>query len=172
MKTSRIISGLVAALSLSAAGTYASEDNGVAPASNKTYANECSACHIAYPPGLLSSASWKKVFANLGDHFGENAELPAGVAKELTEYTVANAADKSGHSLSQKIMRSYGSATPMRISEVPYIAREHREIFSRYVKGNPQVGSLSKCQLCHKRAEQGSFSEREIDIPGHGRWED
>jgi mono/diheme cytochrome c family protein len=31
---------------------------------------------------------------------------------------------------------------------------------------------MSHCNACHQRAEQGSFSEREIVIKGIGRWDD
>ena len=147
-----------------------SQKSGVAPVANVVYAKECGACHYAYPPGLMTAASWNKVLSNLSNHFGENAELPADTMKTVTDYATANAADKSTYRLSQKIARSTGNTAPTRISEIPYIAREHREIMGRYVKNNPKVGSLSKCQLCHTDADKGTFTERAINIPGHGAW--
>lgn len=168
---------VLAALGIMTLGAAHADENGgrksgVAPVSNDTYAKECGACHYAYPPGLMTAASWNKLFSDLSNHFGENAELPADTAKALTDYATANAADKSDYRLAQKIARSAGKTAPTRISEIPYIAREHREIMGRYVKNNPKVGSLSKCQLCHTDAHKGTFTERAINIPGHGPWGD
>jgi cytochrome c5 len=145
----------------------------LAPVTNSLHAKECSACHFAYPPGLLPARSWQKLMANLSDHFGENAELAPDDAKALTEYLVNNAADKQPSGRSYRIAQSIpANQTPLRITEAPYIVREHREIPAHMVKGNPQVKSLSRCDACHTRAEEGSFEEREVKIPGYGAWED
>ena len=34
------------------------------------YTQECAACHLAYPPGLLPAASWQRLMGGLGKHFG------------------------------------------------------------------------------------------------------
>ncbi|MDH5218993.1 MAG: diheme cytochrome c, partial [Gammaproteobacteria bacterium] len=47
----------------------------VAVVTDSLYKEECSACHMAYQPGLLPARSWEKMMDNLADHFGENAEL-------------------------------------------------------------------------------------------------
>lgn len=145
---------------------------GVEPVTNRLYAEECGACHFAYQPGLLPSASWSKMMAGLDDHFGDNAELEPAVQDELTSYLVNNAADRAGARLSVKIARSVGNTAPLRITEVPYIRQDHRELPDRLVKGNPKVGSLSNCQACHTTAEKGIYEEHGINIPGHGRWDD
>lgn len=145
----------------------------VAALHNKRYLAECSSCHMAYPPGLLPARSWKKIMSGLSDHFGDNAELDAQTTAELTRYLVDNSADKSNYRRSRQITRSLASdAAPLRITEVPYIRNKHDEIPTRLIRGNPKVGSLSNCNACHKNAEQGSFRERDINIPGYGRWED
>lgn len=145
----------------------------VAPVKNELYKSECSACHFAYQPGLLPAASWKKLMGGLDNHFGENAELDAQTRKELTDYLVTNAADNAmDYYRSAKIARSVGSDAPLRITEVPYMRYKHNEIPMRIIKGNKDIGSLSNCAACHTRANVGSFAEREINIPGMGRWED
>lgn len=146
-------------------------NRGVMPAADKQYAEECGACHFAYPPGLLPARSWEKLLSNLGDHFGENAELGADAVQSLTAYLTKNAADKVRNRLSASIAKSAAGSTPLRITELPYFKRKHREVPQRLVKDNPEVKSFSKCQVCHTRAAQGSFSENEIDIPGHGKWD-
>jgi mono/diheme cytochrome c family protein len=145
----------------------------VAPVRDARYAKECGSCHFAYPPGLLPARLWQKLMGNVGDHFGDNAELPPEDAAAITDYLVRNAADRSGYRRSVKISNSLSPGqTPVRITQVPYITDKHREIPVRLITGNPKVKSLAQCQACHTRAEEGSFSEREISIPGHGRWED
>lgn len=146
---------------------------GVAPVKNDLYQEECSSCHFAYQPGLLPAASWKKLMGGLDAHFGENAELFEQTRKELTGYLVANAADKAqGYRRSEKIARSLGNEAPLRITETPYIRYKHNEIPARVIRNNKDVRSLSNCAACHTRADSGSFAEREIRIPGIGRWED
>ena len=150
-----------------------SKGPGVAPVNNPLYATECSACHFAYQPGLMPARSWKKIMLNLDKHFDENAELEIDEQNALTNYLVKNAADFSNHKRSVKIMRSLSREhTPIRITEIPYLVRKHNEMSSDMVNGNPKVNSLSYCEKCHRRAETGSYSEREINIPGYGLWED
>ncbi|BAV34057.1 cytochrome C [Sulfuricaulis limicola] len=145
----------------------------VAPVNNTRYAKECGSCHFAYQPGLLPARSWRKLMGNLADHFGDNAELPQEDAAAIADYLVKNAADRSNHRRSVKISDSLSPGqTPIRISQVPYIVSKHDEIPARLITGNPKVKSLTQCQACHSRAEAGLFSEHEINIPGHGPWED
>jgi hypothetical protein len=145
----------------------------VAPVRDARYANECGSCHFAYLPGLLPARSWQKLMGNLADHFGDNAELPPEETRAITDYLVGNAADRTNYRRSVKIVDSLSAGqAPMRVTQVPYIANKHREIPARLITGNPKVKSLAQCATCHTKAEVGSFSERDINIPGYGRWED
>ena len=111
--------------------------------------------------------------SNLDDHFGDNAELSKEDTQLLTQYAIENAADKSNHKRSVKINRSIRkNEVPLRITEVSYIKRKHRELSRRHVADNPKVKTLGKSEACHTQIDKGSFSEREINIPGFGRWED
>lgn len=145
----------------------------VAPVKNELYQSECGSCHFAYQPGLLPAASWEKIMGGLADHFGENAELFEDTRVELTDYLVVNAADNvDGYRRSAKILRSLRGEAPLRITETPYIRYKHNEIPTRVIRNNKDVRSLSNCAACHTRADTGSYAEREINIPGIGRWED
>jgi len=146
----------------------------VAAVENPVYKQECGSCHMAYPPGLLPARSWEKMMAGLEDHFGENAELDATTATELTRFLLDNSADVvPNYRRSRKITRELpNESTPLRITELAYFRHEHREIPDRLITANPDVGSLSNCNACHQKAEFGSFSEREIRIPGHGKLDD
>ncbi len=145
----------------------------VAPVTNAPYQQECASCHMAYPPGLLPARSWQRLMSNLADHFGDNAELAAEDQTAITAFLVTHAADHAPEKRARKIAASLRSGdTPLRITEIPYIKSKHRELPTHLVNGNPRVKSLAQCNACHTRAEQGSYSESQIDIPGHGRWED
>lgn len=145
----------------------------VAGAANEKYRKECGSCHLAYPAGLLPARSWQKLMGGLNDHFGDNAELTPELTRELTDYLLANSADASGYRRSEQINRSIkADEIPLRITDTAFFRREHHELPARLVKDNAQVKSFSNCNACHQRAEQGSFSEREIRIPGYGRWDD
>lgn len=156
------------------ARTFSIERNKeVRPVTHKGYAEECSSCHYAYPPGLLPEASWRKLLAApaLSDHFGENIEMKEALRAELLAYAVANAADHSDAKRSRKMMSSIGDGpAPLRITEVPYIQRKHQEIPEKLVKGNPKVNSLAQCDTCHVDAKNGNLDDDTVVIPGHGRW--
>jgi hypothetical protein len=144
------------------------------PASDSAlYTRRCGSCHFAYPPGLLPARSWAKLLANLPNHFGANAALPQEDTGAITAYVTARAAERSSSILSGKILQSLrGGEAPERIVDLPHIRHEHEEIPRRLIAENPQVKSLSNCASCHPRAQEGSFRESEVDIPGHGRWQD
>lgn len=145
----------------------------VAPVDDAFYKEECGSCHFSYQPGLLPARSWKRVMGGLSDHFGENAELEAADAQQLTVYLTENAADTSNYKRSRRIAGSLkGSDAPLSISETRYFQRKHHELPSRMVKGNPEVRSFSNCDLCHTRAAQGSYNEHQVKVPGFGGWED
>ena len=40
------------------------------------------------------------------------------------------------------------------------------------MKDNPEIGSFSKCNACHKGATEGNYDEGQINIPGRGPWKD
>lgn len=144
----------------------------VAPVDNPKYAKECSACHMAYQPGLLPERSWRKLMDGLDKHFGENAELPDADRQELTDYLAKNAADHAKHKRSAQLAKSIAkNDTPLRITEVPFFTKEHRKVATK-IKGSDKVKSLSQCDVCHQKANDGSFAEGEINIPGIGRWGD
>ena len=111
--------------------------------------------------------------ANPDNHFGDNASLDTATLKTVTAYLQDHSAEESGFRRANKMLRYINQNNiPIRISELPYIQHEHDEIPSRYIKANPKVKSLSNCTACHEGAEQGSFNEHQVRIPGYGRWDD
>ncbi len=152
---------------------YEYSENNIGKANNPVYKQECGSCHMAYPPGLLPSASWSRMMDGLEDHFGDNAELDAETHKTISEFLSNNSADNSDYRRSRKFMKNIdASNAPLRITETPYFKHEHEEIPGKMIAGNEKVKSLSQCSTCHKKAEQGRFDEDDVNIPGYGRWDD
>jgi len=139
---------------------------------NKLYVEECGACHVAYPAGLLPKQSWYKIMTNLENHFDENAELDAKTGQQISNYLNKYALDSGLSGRLRKMLRNIPKQAPIRITKLPYFIRKHDEIPSRMVKGNPKVGSFSQCDKCHQGAQRGDFEEDRVKIPGFGRWED
>ncbi|UTW02223.1 diheme cytochrome c [Amphritea atlantica] len=148
-----------------ASGTYSAGQTATAEAA--AYREECGACHVAYPSGLLPAASWTTIMTTLDEHFGENAEMTAESAAMISAYLTDNAG-KAGRGVLKRIK---GDAH-LRITELPYFVRKHDEVPGRMVSGNKEVGSFSNCNACHQRAERGDFDEDSVRIPGYGRWDD
>lgn len=135
------------------------------------YVKECGACHVPYPAWALPARSWEQMMAGLKDHFGDNAELDAKTAAEITAYLTAHAAERA-RGEAREFQRGVGrDAVPLRISELPHFKGEHREIPARVYQDNPDL-KLSRCDACHTKAAEGSYRERDIKLPGGIRWED
>jgi hypothetical protein len=129
------------------------------------YKKECASCHMLYHPGLLPESSWKKMMGGLDKHFGENAELDSKARAEIEKFLVDHSADKSTSRRSSRLLENLGkNNTPLRITQTAYFIRKHDEINASVYK-RPKIGSAANCVACHKNAETGVFSEREIKIP-------
>lgn len=131
---------------------------------NPVYKEQCGACHFAYQPELLPSGSWKKILGKLDDHFGEVLPLDPEMIDDIGAYLQANAAERSSAKRAVKIVNSLGGATPLRITEVPYISHKHRKI-SNDVLRRRSIGSLANCLACHRTAANGVYNDDSVSIP-------
>ena len=134
------------------------------PVNNNPYKEQCGECHSEYQPELLPSGSWKKILAGLADHNDETIDLDPGSKRVITKYLTDNAAEYSSSKYARKIMRSLGGRTPLRITDIPYIRKEHDEIPNRVLE-RESIGSLSNCSVCHRTAERGIYDEKHVLIP-------
>ncbi len=142
-------------------------------ARDKRYVSECSACHFAYPPGLLPARSWARIMRTLDDHFSENAELDEPARAAIERYLRENAADRKSHRFSRGILRSIPEGeAPLRFTETAFFRYRHHEVPARMVSGNPKVRSFANCAACHTGAGSGRFDEHGVRIPGFGQWDD
>lgn len=119
------------------------------------YRQECSACHVAYPPGMLPAAAWQRLLAGLPQHFGTDASLDPATVKELSAWLTANAASGG---------RAAAGPPQDRITRAPWFVHEHGDIPAA-VWSRAAVKSPSNCAACHTRAEQGVFDEHDVRIP-------
>lgn len=141
---------------------------------NAIYQKECGSCHFPYQAGFLPKRSWNKIMDGLEKHFGTDASLDENDNKEIRAYLSEYAGDSNNanYKYFQKINRDISSSdTPLRISETRYFKKEHRKIGKKEIEQD-EVKSLSHCQKCHTTADKGSYSERDINIPNYGRWDD
>ncbi len=122
------------------------------------YKQECAACHLAYPPGLLPAASWRRLMDNLPRHFGTDASLDAATLAQLNGWLAANAGT------SRKVARDPSPPPQDRITRAAWFVREHAEVRAA-TWALPAVKSAAHCAACHTRADQGEFRERDIRIP-------
>lgn len=149
---------LAAPFGAQAEGKYNGEDRGkpVQPAQvNAKWQKECSDCHMAFPPGLLPAASWRKTMAGLDKHFGSDASLPPQETGEITDFLLKNASN-----------RWTASSAPLRITDAAWFKSKHnsKEINPAVWK-RASVKSASNCMACHGAADKGDFNERSIRIP-------
>lgn len=152
----------------------------VAPVNDQIYGRECGACHMAYQPGLLTGGAWAQIMrpSALADHYGDDASLPEALRVEIANYLAGNSADQAERSRSRAFAAerlpgrsAQGGGLP-RITRTRYFLHEHGEIPPRLVVDNPDVGSFSQCNSCHRGAADGVYDEKQVSIPGHGRWDD
>ena len=120
-----------------------------------SYKAECTSCHMAFQPALLTANDWRKTMNGLKDHFGTDATVDMPKQQEITSFLERNAGDVS----------KLGSAgEPPRITQTARFIRKHREIPAKYWK-DPRIKSAANCEACHRGAVQGNYSEHDILIP-------
>ena len=145
--------GLLAALGTIPAA-MADGDHRMVPLLPK-YQQECAACHLAYPPGMLPAASWKRVMANLPRHYGTDASLDPATVKELSTWLGANAGT----------YKRVSEEPPQdRITTSSWFERKHREVAPQVWK-RAAIGSRANCAACHTGAAKGDFDDDNIRIP-------
>lgn len=111
---------------------------------NAKWKQECSGCHIPFPPGLLQAESWLKIMEGLDNHFGVDASLTDKENKEIAVFLVKNASTRWRY-----------STPPSRITESVWFKSVH--FMHEFSWNNPLVKSASNCFACHKHVEHGDF---------------
>jgi hypothetical protein len=157
IKSGAILLAAVAALSLASFSARAESHSAPRVAQLPKYQQECSACHVAYPPGMLPVASWQRVMAALGKHYGVDASLDAAGAREIGAWLGAHAGT----------YRRVSEEPPQdRITQSVWFKRKHRDgEVPAGVWKRASVKSPANCAACHAGADQGHFNEDDVRIP-------
>ena len=129
------------------------------PVTDPVVKEECGSCHLAFAPSMLPASSWKRMMADLKNHFGDDASVDANTAKTITNYLVANAADTGGRRYSDKLMSGMTATNaPLRITELPRWTKEHRKVPDWEWK-HKDVRTKANCTACHADAALGYYDE-------------
>lgn len=129
---------------------------GLLTATNAMFQAECSACHMAYPPGMLPAASWREMMGTLDKHFDTDASLDEATVAEILPFLEQNAAPER--------KADSGEKPVLRITETGWFKHEHDEISAATWK-RASIKSASNCMACHTSADKGNFDEDSVRIP-------
>lgn len=136
---------------------HAESDAGARKPLLARYAQECAACHVAYPAGLLPAASWQRIMGSLNKHYGTDASLDDASVRAISAWLKTNAGTYK---------RVNEEPPHDRITQSTWFLRKHREgEVPASVWTRASVGSPSNCAACHANAAQGNFNEHEVRIP-------
>lgn len=130
-----------------------------APVADAVVKEECGGCHLAFAPSMLPASSWKRLMADLKNHFGDDASVDAATAAKITDYLLANAADAAGQRYSSKLLRGVSSVNaPLRITELPKWVSEHRKV-PAWEWQHKDVRTKTNCAGCHVDAANGYYDQ-------------
>lgn len=156
-----VVTTAVACAAVASAPAWSDQDVRNVPLP-KAYANECAACHMAYPPGLLGAPAWGRMMGGLDKHFGSDASLDADTVRQLSMWLQANASRR----------RDRQSPPEDRITTSQWFVHEHRQ-FTQQDWANPKVGGAGNCMACHQGADRYGFDEDTVRLPagvGQNSW--
>lgn len=119
------------------------------------FRQECSACHVAYPPGLLPAASWDRLMKNLGAHFGTDASLDEAQVRLISDWLRTHAGTYK---------RVSGAPPDDRITQSAWFIRKHQEVPPDAWK-RASIRSAANCNACHSGAARGDYDEHGVRIP-------
>jgi Dihaem cytochrome c len=126
------------------------------PASVKA---ECTSCHMAYPPGLMVAKDWQRVLTRLDKHYGTDASVTPKELAIIAPYFINQASTRTD--------RHVSSTDLPRLTSTPWFVRKHDKHLPAGVVTHPKIKTMANCAACHTQAEKGSYSEREIVVPGY-----
>lgn len=141
---------LLACLALGALPAARADDGRLMPLRvPPAYAQECGACHTAYPPALLPARSWQRLMGGLDRHYGTDAALDPATLKQLDQWLAQNAGTGK---------RAVEEPPQDRITRAAWFERKHRKV-EPDVWALPSVKSAAQCAACHRGADQGRFDD-------------
>ncbi|MDV7145826.1 cytochrome b/b6 domain-containing protein [Tropicimonas sp. TH_r6] len=129
---------------------------------DEIFAEECTACHLAYHPSLLSAVEWREIMGGLDEHFGEDASLDSETNARITEWLISHDASTAQTRPAHQFAGAREDPTGS-ITETRAWADLHESLSERTFFRAP-IYSKSNCSACHADAETGWFSPFQIRI--------
>lgn len=141
--------------------------------SDPLYTKVCGSCHMAYQAEFLPRRSWKKIIETLQDHFGKDVTIATDEKRAILKHLMDNAADRKriGIHFTALAGSIAKGEIPLRMSQTQFFVKTHSKLTKEQID-QPAVKSVSNCNACHKKAEQGDYRKRTINIPNYGPWKD
>ncbi len=150
---------LIALPALLAALAFPAHADNYSVPKNPAFEEECTSCHMAFPPQMLHADSWRAMMNGLSKHFGTDASLDEKRRVAITDFLVANAnGRKTGTT------RDAAGNPLLRITETARFEKKHREIAAATFK-RVSIKSPANCTACHRQAAAGNYSEHSVTIP-------
>lgn len=123
----------------------------------RAYVQECAGCHMAYPPGLLPAASWRRMMGRLDEHYGSDASIDEATVRQLSEWLQT-------HAGTGKRVRAEPPPPDDRITRSAWFARKHDEVAPATWR-RASIRSAANCMACHPGAERGDFDDDAVRVP-------
>ena len=132
---------------------------------NALWRQECGDCHFAFHPTLLPERSWRKVFEQQHEHFGDDLDLSEDTLKELLAFHLKYPAESNLTEPARKILfYTPENETPIRVTETHYWVKKHEDVNPKYWK-HKKVKSKANCRACHLDAERGTYEDSDMRLP-------
>ena len=126
---------------------------------NAAFEEECTSCHMAFPPQMLHADSWRAMMNDLSKHFGTDASLDEKRRVAIADFLVANSGGRKTGTT-----RDAAGKPLLRITETDRFDKKLREINAATFK-RASIKSPANCTACHASADKGDFDENSIKIP-------
>ena len=110
------------------------------------YREACGTCHIALPPAIFPSETWRQLLSET-QHYGREIDLPVPTHRVIAWKYLRD------HSRPQR----EDEETPFRLNSSRYFKALHPQV------DLPRPVSLRTCIACHPKASDYNFREWELE---------
>jgi len=123
------------------------------------YTQQCTVCHNAYPPGMLSATAWQQLMADMPSHFGGSVMVNVDTQTDISDWLQKNAGTFAPAATQDPPQH--------RISQSDWWQKIHRS--SKKLPASlwqkPVRVSAANCSACHAQAAAGEFNAKTAKVP-------
>jgi len=124
-----------------------------------SYTQQCTVCHNAYPPGMLSAVAWQQLMADMPSHFGGSVMVNVDTQTDISDWLQKNAGTFAPAATQDPPQH--------RISQSDWWQKIHRS--SKKIPATfwqkPMRVSAAHCSACHAQAAAGEFNAKTAKVP-------